>query len=164
MAAKFTTSGQDCLAANRIYVQRRLYRDFCSAFAQRIAALKIGSGLEQGVEIGPLMHERAVSRTRARIDDALRRGARRLIGEALPPGPLFVTPALLVDVVDDALMMREETFAPVAAVTPFDSVEEVVERANATEYGLVAYVVTRDGARMLRLTRKLDFGMMRSTA
>jgi aspartate-semialdehyde dehydrogenase len=160
MAAKFTTSGQDCLAANRIYVQRRLYRDFCSTFAQRIAALKVGSGLEQGVEIGPLMHERAVSRTRVRIDDALRRGARRLIGEAPPPGPLFVTPALLVDVADDALIMREETFAPVAAVTPFDSEEEVVQRANATEYGLVAYVVTRDGARMLRLTRELAFGMI----
>jgi len=158
--AKFATSGQDCLAANRIFVQRRLYREFCVAFARRIATLKVGGGLEEGVDIGPLMHERAVSRTKERIADALTCGARRLIGEAPVPGPLFVPPTLLIDAPDDALVMREETFAPVAAVAPFDTEEEVVRRANATEYGLVAYVVTRDGARMLRMTRALAFGMV----
>jgi aspartate-semialdehyde dehydrogenase len=160
MAAKFATSGQDCLAANRIFVQRALYPAFCSAFALRIAALKVAGGLEEGAEIGPLMHERAVFRTRSRIEDALARGARRLTGEASVPGPLFVAPTLLVDVPDDALIMREESFAPVAAVAPFDTEEEVVRRANATEHGLVAYVVTRDGARMLRMNRALAFGMV----
>jgi aspartate-semialdehyde dehydrogenase len=160
VAAKFATSGQDCLAANRIYVQRALYPAFCSAFAMRIAALKVGSGLVKNIEIGPLMHERAVSRTRVRIEDALARGARRLTGETPPPGPLFVTPTLLVDVPDDALIMREESFAPVAAVALFDTEAEVVERANATEHGLVAYVVTPDGARMLRMRRALAFGMI----
>jgi aspartate-semialdehyde dehydrogenase len=158
--AKFATSGQDCLAANRIYVQRALYPAFCEAFATRIAALKVGSGLEPGVAIGPLMHERAVARTKTRIEDALARGARQLTGRAPAPGPLFVMPTLLVDVPDDALIMREEIFAPVAAVAPFDTEAEVVRRANATEYGLVAYVITRDGARALRLSRSLDFGMV----
>jgi aspartate-semialdehyde dehydrogenase len=160
VAAKFATSGQDCLAANRIYVQRALYPAFCQAFAERIASLKIGGGLEPGVEIGPLMHERAVSRTRQRIEDALARGARRLVGEGRAPGPLFVLPTLLVDVPDEAAIMREEQFAPVACVSPFDTEKEVVERANATEYGLVAYVVTENGARALRLSRALEYGMV----
>ncbi|MDQ0472275.1 NAD-dependent succinate-semialdehyde dehydrogenase [Labrys wisconsinensis] len=160
VGAKFATSGQDCLAANRIYVQRALYPRFCEAFARRVAALKVGSGLEVGIEIGPLMHERAVARTRARITDALARGARQLVGEAPAPGPLFVTPTLLVDVPEEAAIMREEIFAPVAAVASFDTEAEVIERANATEYGLVAYVVTRDGARALRMSRALAYGMV----
>jgi len=160
MAAKFATSGQDCLAANRIYVQRSIYPAFCEAFGKRIAGLKVGPGLEQDTEIGPLMHANAVSKANAQITDALALGARRVTGDAEALGPLFVTPTLLADVPDDALIMREETFAPIAAVTPFDTEEEVVTRANATEYGLVAYVVTENGARALRLGRALEYGMV----
>ena len=160
MAAKFATSGQDCLAANRIYVQRSIYPAFCEAFGKRIAGLKVGPGLEQDTEIGPLMHANAVSKANAQIPDALALGARRVTGDAEALGPLFVTPTLLADVPDDALIMREETFAPIAAVTPFDTEEEVVTRANATEYGLVAYVVTENGARALRLGRALEYGMV----
>ncbi|GLS20444.1 NAD-dependent succinate-semialdehyde dehydrogenase [Labrys miyagiensis] len=160
MAAKFATSGQDCLAANRIYIQRPLYTAFCQALAEKIAALKVGGGLEESVEIGPLMHERAVDRTKKRIGEALAQGARRLVGEGRAPGPLFVKPTLLADVPDEAAIMREEQFAPVACVAPFDSEAEVIERANATEYGLVAYVVTENGARALRLSRALHYGMV----
>lgn len=158
--AKFATSSQDCLAANRIYVQRFLYERFCRAFAERVAALKIGNGLDDGVEIGPLMHEGAVGKARAQVDDALRRGARRLTGEGAVPGPLFLAPTVLADVPEEALIMHEETFAPVAALCPFDTEEEVIARANATEYGLVAYVVTRDGARAERMANALDYGMV----
>ncbi|HZW45912.1 MAG TPA: aldehyde dehydrogenase family protein, partial [Microvirga sp.] len=160
MAAKFATSGQDCLAANRIYVQRSIYPAFCEAFGKRVAGLKVGPGLEQDTEIGPLMHANAVSKANAQITDALALGARRVTGDAEALGPLFVTPTLLADVPDDALIMREETFAPIAAVTPFDTEEEVVTRANATEYGLVAYVATENGARALRLGRALEYGMV----
>jgi aspartate-semialdehyde dehydrogenase len=160
MAAKFATSGQDCLAANRIYVQRAIYPAFCQTFAKRIAALKVGAGLDEGTEIGPLMHANAVAKANEQIADALARGARRIVGETAPLGPLFVTPTLLVDVPDDALIMREETFAPIAAVTCFDTEAEVVSRANATEYGLVAYVVTENGAKSLRLGRSLEYGMI----
>jgi aspartate-semialdehyde dehydrogenase len=160
MAAKFATSGQDCLAANRIYVQRGIYLAFCDAFDQRIAGLKVGPGLETATEIGPLMHANAVAKAQAQVADALKHGARRMTADGGAPGPLFVTPTLLVDVPDDALIMREETFAPIAAVTPFDSEDEVVARANATEYGLVAYVVTENGARALRLGRSLEYGMV----
>jgi aspartate-semialdehyde dehydrogenase len=159
--AKFATSGQDCLAANRIYVQRSIYTRFCEAYAARVEALKVGHGLEPGVEIGPLMHERAVRKVEEQVADALENGARLLIGGGRDPaGPLFYRPTLLVDVPDGAVIMREETFGPVAAVTPFDTEAEVVARANATEYGLVAYVVTENGARQLRMGRALDYGMV----
>jgi aspartate-semialdehyde dehydrogenase len=160
LAAKFATSGQDCLAANRIYVQRSIYKDFCEAYGKRIASLKVGPGLEADTEIGPLMHANAVAKARAQIEDAIARGARRVTGDSASAGPLYVMPTLLTDVPDEALIMKEETFAPVAAVTPFDSEEEVVARANATEYGLVAYVVTENGARALRLGRALEYGMV----
>lgn len=161
VAAKFATSGQDCLAANRIYVQRPLYEEVCRSLTDRIARLKVGPGLGEGVDIGPLMHERGVNKVEAQIADALSKGARLLVGGARhAAGPLFVQPTLLADVPDEALIMREETFGPVAAVTPFDSEDEVVARANATEYGLVAYVVTANGARQLRVSRKLDYGMV----
>ena len=159
--AKFATSGQDCLAANRIYVQRAVYDHFCSAFAMRIEALSVAHGLTEGSDIGPLMHERAVKKVEEQVVDALQRGARCLAGGGRhEAGKLFYRPTLLADVSDDALIMREETFGPVAAVTPFDDEDEVVARANDTEYGLVAYVVTENGARQLRMGRRLDYGMV----
>ena len=159
--AKFATSGQDCLAANRIYVQRGAMPAFVQTFTERIATLKVGAGLDAGVKIGPLMHERAVAKVEAQVVDALRRGGRALVGgKRHAAGSLFFEPTLLVDVPDDALMMREETFGPVAVVIPFDTELEAITRANDTEYGLVAYVVTKDGARQLRLGRALEYGMV----
>ncbi|RUW63735.1 NAD-dependent succinate-semialdehyde dehydrogenase [Mesorhizobium sp. M7A.F.Ca.US.008.03.1.1] len=159
--AKFATSGQDCLAANRIYVQRPIYERFCAAFAKRIETLRTGNGLAEKIDIGPLMHERAVKKVEEQVADALTHGARCLTGgKRHLAGPLFYQPTLLADVTDEALIMREETFGPVAAVTPFDSEDEVIARANATEYGLVAYVVTENGARQQRMGRALDYGMV----
>jgi aspartate-semialdehyde dehydrogenase len=159
--AKFATSGQDCLAANRIYVQRSIYAAFCRAYAERIASLKVGSGLADNVDVGPLMHDRAVAKVEEHVADAMKRGARCLTGgKRHPAGKLFYHPTLLADVPDDALIMREETFGPVAAVTPFENEDEVLTRANDTEYGLVAYVVTENGARQLRIGRALDYGMV----
>ncbi|HWK69022.1 MAG TPA: NAD-dependent succinate-semialdehyde dehydrogenase [Rhizobiaceae bacterium] len=159
--AKFATSGQDCLAANRIYVERPAYEKFCHEFAARIAKLKVAPGLAEDSQIGPLMHERAVRKVEEHVADAIARGARLLAGGTRhPAGPLFFEPTLLADVPPAALIMREETFGPVAAVTPFDSEDEAIARANDTEYGLVAYVVTENGARQLRMGRALDYGMV----
>jgi len=141
-------------------VQRGLYERFCTAFAEKTAALRVGSGLEEGVDIGPLMHAAAKRKAEAQISDALAHGAKRLTPERAMPAPLFLAPAVLADVPDEALIMREETFAPVAAIAPFDSEDEVIARANDTEYGLVAYVVTRDGPRAARLAKALDYGMV----
>lgn len=159
--AKFATSGQDCLAANRIYVQRPIYDRFCAAFARRIEALRTGNGLAPENDIGPLMHERAVNKVEEQVVDAIAHGARCLTGgKRHQAGQLFYQPTLLADVADEALIMHEETFGPVAAVTPFDGEDEVIARANATEYGLVAYVVTENGARQQRMGRALDYGMV----
>jgi aspartate-semialdehyde dehydrogenase len=159
--AKFATSGQDCLAANRIYVQRGIIEAFTARLAKRNAALKVGPGLEPGVEIGPLMHERGVVKVEEQVADAVAHGARLVTGgKRDAAGPLFYQPTLLTDVPDDALIMREETFGPVAAITVFDSEDEVITSANDTEYGLVAYVVTENGARQMRLGRALDYGMV----
>ncbi len=159
--AKFATSGQDCLAANRIYVQRPILDAFNAAFKARIEALHVGAGLEAGSEIGPLMHARAVAKVEEHVADALARGATLLTGGMRhKAGPLFYTPTLLADVPSEALIMHEETFGPVAAVTAFDTEAEVIARANDTEYGLVAYVVTENGARQMRLGRALEYGMV----
>jgi aspartate-semialdehyde dehydrogenase len=160
MAAKFATSGQDCLAANRILVQRSLYPVFCARLAERVAGLKVGNGFTPGVEIGPLMHERAVRRIEQCVAEAIAAGARRLTPVRPKPGPHFVMPALLADVPDETALMREEQFGPIAAVASFDDEAEAIRRANDTEHGLVAYVVTRDGARALRMSRALAFGMV----
>ena len=159
--AKFATSGQDCLAANRIYVQRGLYEAFVGALARRVAELKVGEGFEDGVEIGPLMHERAVAKVEAHVADAVASGARLVAGGGRhAAGPLFFEPTVLADVGDDALIMSEETFGPVAAVAVFDTEAEVIARANATDYGLVAYLVTDDYRRISRMGRALEFGMV----
>lgn len=159
--AKFATSGQDCLAANRIYVQRGIHAAFAEKFAARVKALRVGAGLEDGVDIGPLMHERAVAKAEEHVADAIARGATLLAGgRRNPAGPLFFEPTLLDGVGDDALIMHEETFAPVAGLSVFDDEAEVIARANATEYGLVAYVVTENGRRQQRMGRALDYGMV----
>jgi len=161
MDAKFATSGQDCLAANRIYVQRAILPEFNRRLGARIAALRVGPGLDPETEIGPLMHSRAVEKVAAQVRDAVARGGRVLAGGDVHPDlALAYLPTLVTDAPDEALIHREETFGPVASVLAFDTEAEVIARANDTPYGLVAYVVTRDGARALRLSRALEFGMI----
>lgn len=161
MGAKFATSGQDCLAANRIFVERQIHDEFASRLAERIAALRVGPGLDPATDIGPLIHERACAKVEAQVQDAIARGARLLTGGRRSPGLANAyEPTLLTGVPPDALILKEETFGPVAALLAFDTEAEAVARANDTDYGLVAYVVTHDGARQLRLSRALQFGMI----
>ncbi|MBK0400420.1 NAD-dependent succinate-semialdehyde dehydrogenase [Limibaculum sp. M0105] len=158
--AKFATSGQDCLAANRIMVERPVYNAFCTRFAEATARLSVGRGVDDP-DIGPLMNERALAKQRAHVDDAVAHGARVLTGGAgHPAGPLCFAPTVLADVPADALIWREETFGPVAAIAPFDAEDEAVTRANEGEYGLVAYLHTQDPRRIYRVSRALRFGMV----
>lgn len=160
MKAKWATSGQDCLGVNRIYVERPVHDDFCRRFTEATRRLTIGPGMEDR-DLGPLMNERAVVKQEEHVADALARGARLACGGRRHPlGPLFYEPTVLTGVPDAAKVLREETFGPVAAILPFDSEDEVTARANATEYGLVAYVHTRDPRRIYRLSRALQFGMV----
>lgn len=158
--AKFATSGQDCLGANRIYVQREAYAEFCEKFLAATRALTIGPGSEDP-DIGPLMNDRAVQKQLEQVSDALARGAKLGCGGTRHDlGPLFFAPTLLFDVPDNALIMREESFGPVAPVAPFDDEAEIIERANASEYGLVAYVHSSDPRRIYRMSRALQYGMV----
>lgn len=158
--AKFATSGQDCLGANRIYVERPVYDEFCRRFTQETQNLSLGQGM-QDPDIGPLMNEGAVRKQEEHVADALSKGATLACGGARADlGPLFYQPTVLTDVPDTAAIMREETFGPVAALSPFDGEEEVVARANSTEYGLIAYLHSHDPRRIYRMTRALQFGMV----
>ncbi len=158
--AKFATSGQDCLGANRFLIERSVYAAFCERFAARSAALRIGAGIDDP-DIGPLMNESAVRKQEEHVADALAKGAKLLAGgKRVKPGSLFFAPTVLADVPADALIMREETFGPVAAVAPFDDETEALERANDTEYGLVAYLHTNDARRIYRASRALQYGMV----
>lgn len=161
IGAKFATSGQDCLGANRFFVERSVYAEFCGSFAERTSALTVGRGVDDP-DIGPLMNQAAVAKQQAHVADAVSKGARLLCGGGVIEelGPLFYAPTVLVDVPDDALILSEETFGPVAAIVPFDTEDEVVARANDTEYGLMAYLHTRDPSRIYRMSRSLQFGMI----
>ncbi|GHE00106.1 aldehyde dehydrogenase [Defluviimonas sp. 20V17] len=160
MKAKFATSGQDCLGANRIFVERGIYDAFCARFAEATQALTVGPGMDDP-DIGPLMNEAAVAKQEEHVADALAKGARLVCGGARHPlGPLFYQPTVLADVPEEALILAEETFGPVAAILPFDTEDEVVTRANATEYGLVAYLHSLDPRRIYRVSRALQFGMV----
>jgi aspartate-semialdehyde dehydrogenase len=160
IAAKFATSGQDCLAANRFYVERPLYERFVEAFAARVARLTVGPGAGDP-DIGPLINARAVAKQQAQVADALARGARLIRGgKAHRAGANFFEPTVLADLPEDAAIFREETFGPIAAFAPFEREDEVLARANATETGLVAYLHTSDSARIARMSRALEFGMV----
>ncbi|MCK1493561.1 NAD-dependent succinate-semialdehyde dehydrogenase [Bradyrhizobium sp. 180] len=161
MAAKFATSGQDCLAANRIYVQRGVYDAFVAAFAKAISQLKVGHGLDPKTDIGPMTKASVAHKCLAHIDDALKKGAKAF--STVQKGSLrsnFVPPTLLSDVTEEMVIAREETFGPVAAVLPFSSEEEVVARANANEMGLAGYIYTDNLRRALRLSEQIECGML----
>ncbi|HRP77495.1 MAG TPA: aldehyde dehydrogenase family protein, partial [Aquamicrobium sp.] len=160
VAAKFATSGQDCLAANRFYVERPIYDRFVAAFAEKVKAMHVGPGMSDP-DIGPLIDARTVAKQKAHVADALSRGARLLAGGGVhAAGPLFFEPTVLADVPDDALIFNEETFGPVAAFAPFDDEADVLDKANRTETGLVAYLHTQGDARIARLCDRLEFGMV----
>ncbi len=162
LLAKFRNTGQSCIAANRIYVQRGVADRFIAAFVGRVRAMKVGPGLEPGVEIGPLINAGAVDLALAHIDDARTRGAELRCGGRRVPGlgPAFLEPTVLTGVSAAALGMCDETFGPVAYINVFDTEAEVVARANDTAYGLAAYVFTRDLDRAFRLMEALEAGMV----
>lgn len=159
--AKFATSGQDCLGANRFYIQREVYDDFCTRFVAAVEKLTMGAGMDDP-DIGPLIHDRQIAKQHAHVQDALSKGARLLTGGTVDDtmGPLFFRPTVLRDVTDDCAMMHEETFGPVAGLSVFDTEDEVIARANKSEYGLVAYLHSQDPRRIYRMTRALQCGMV----
>jgi succinate-semialdehyde dehydrogenase/glutarate-semialdehyde dehydrogenase len=159
LAAKFRNTGQSCIAANRIYVQSGIYDRFVPAFVQRVKQLKIGNGLDEGVEIGSLIDGKALAHALGQIEDAQRRGAKILAGgKRWGDRGAFLEPTVLADVREDSTCMFEETFAPVAPIVRFETEAEGIAKANASVYGLSAYAFTNNLDRMFRLAEKLDAG------
>jgi succinate-semialdehyde dehydrogenase/glutarate-semialdehyde dehydrogenase len=159
LMAKFRNTGQSCIAANRVFVERPVYESFLEAFVAKARALKVGDGLEPGVDIGPLFDEAGVVKALEHVEDAVAGGARLLCGGRRMPGKgFFVEPTVLADVPPQSACMREETFAPIAPVCPFDREEDAIEQANASIYGLSAYAFTSNLDRAFRLMEALEAG------
>ncbi len=161
MVAKMRNMGEACTAANRFLVHADVAEEFGSRLAMRMGALKVGRGQDEGVDVGPLIDERAVTSVSELVTDAVHDGARLLVGGKPIDGPgYFYPPTVLVGVPAEARINEVEIFGPVAPITTFTTDDEAIARANATEYGLVSYVYTRDLDRALRVTEALEFGMV----
>lgn len=161
LIAKMRNIGQACTAANRIYVQRGVAGAFTEALTAKLGALHMGRGTQPGVDVGPLIDPDAVAKADRLVTDARKRGATVRLGGEIPDGAgYFYPPSLLTDVPDDSDIMRTEIFAPVAAIASFDTEEEVIARANDSEFGLVAYLYTNDARRGWRVSEQLETGMV----
>jgi succinate-semialdehyde dehydrogenase/glutarate-semialdehyde dehydrogenase len=161
MAAKFRNTGQSCIGANRVLVQAGIYEALAERLVPRMAALRVGAGLEAGVTIGPLIDANAVTKVEAHVADALSRGAKLLHGgQRHALGEQFFEPTLLGDVTGAMRIAKEETFGPVLPLQRFESDDEAIALANDTEFGLAAYLYSRDGARIWRNAARIESGMV----
>ncbi|MEX0751914.1 MAG: NAD-dependent succinate-semialdehyde dehydrogenase [Xanthobacteraceae bacterium] len=161
MIAKMRNMGEACTAANRFFVHEKMQDEFSRKLTERMKQLKMGNGLDDGVNVGPLINAEARKKVTGLVDDAVKKGAKVLTGGKAPDGKgFFYPPTVLADVPDNAELLREEIFGPVASIQTFKSEDEVIKRANDTIYGLVAYLYTRDLARGMRVSEKLEFGMV----
>ncbi|SCW49807.1 succinate-semialdehyde dehydrogenase / glutarate-semialdehyde dehydrogenase [Rhizobium mongolense subsp. loessense] len=161
MVAKMRNAGEACTAANRIYVQSGVHDAFAEKFTQRMAALRVGPGVDADTECGPMITRKAVEKIDRLVADAISRGARALCGGRAPAGRgFFYPPTVLADVSPASDMNHEEIFGPVAPLYRFESEAEVVAAANDTEHGLCAYIYTRDIGRGMRISSKVEAGMI----
>ena len=161
MKAKMRNMGEACTAANRFFVHRSVLAEFSEKFAKKISELRVGDGAVEGTEVGPLIEQKGLDKVESLVADAVSKGARVLTGGHRPEGPgYFYTPTVLTDVPLTADLMNTEIFGPVAAITAFDSEDEVIRLANDTEWGLVGYVFTESMNKALRFSADLEVGMV----
>lgn len=161
--SRFRNAGQTCICTNRLLVQRSIAHDFTERVAERAGRLRVGNGLEDGVDVGPLIDRSALARVEAHQADAIERGSRVVTGGVRVgdlPGGLFYAPTVIDRVTPSALVAREETFGPVLPIIEFGDEDEALRIANATPYGLAAYAYTRDLARAFHVAERLDYGIV----
>ena len=161
MATKYRNMGQTCVCANRFLVQDSVYEEFTAKLSRSVSGLKVGNGMEAGIQQGPLIDMRAVEKVEAHISDAVGKGARVVVGgkrHAL--GGTFFEPTVLVDVTTDMAVTREETFGPVAPLFRFETEEQAIQMANDTEFGLASYFYSRDIGRVWRVSDGLEYGII----
>ncbi|MBY0160027.1 NAD-dependent succinate-semialdehyde dehydrogenase [Paenibacillus lautus] len=162
ISSKFRNGGQTCVCANRVYVQEGIAEKFAAKFSELVKQLKVGSGMEKGVDIGPLINREAVDKVVRQIKDAKEKGGIVLAGgHALHElGPNYVEPTVIMNATDDMECMNEETFGPLAPITTFETIDEAVQRANNSPYGLAAYVFTQNLGEAVRIAESLDYGIV----
>ncbi|MDW4525875.1 NAD-dependent succinate-semialdehyde dehydrogenase [Rossellomorea marisflavi] len=159
VASKYRNAGQTCVCTNRIYVHESIVDEFTEKYVAEVKKLKVGNGLDEGVDIGPLIDDRAVDKVKKHIEDAVGKGAEIATGGSVKEG-LFFEPTVLTGVTDDMLCMSEETFGPLAPITTFKTEEEAVDRANDSIYGLAAYVFTENISRGIAICEQLEYGIV----
>jgi len=161
MLAKMRNLGEACTAANRIYVHEAVAAEFTRRLSERMSALTVGDGTDPKVDVGPLVNADTRDKVAAFVADALSKGARLECGGEIPPGKgFYYPPTVLSHVPESADCVHDEIFGPVAAIQTFSDEEDVIRRANATEYGLVAYVFSQDFKRALQVCERLEYGMV----
>ncbi|CAF3512475.1 hypothetical protein SNK03_000988 [Fusarium graminearum] len=162
ITSKFRSSGQTCVCANRIYVQRGIYDEFVSKFTEKVKSFNVGHGFDQGVTHGPLIHDKAIEKVEAHVKDAEKKGGKVTIGgkRLSDLGSNFYAPTVIRDMTPEMDMASQETFGPVAGLFPFETEEEVVKMANNTEVGLAGYFFSRDLERVHRIAEALEVGMV----
>ena len=161
VASKYRNAGQTCVCANRIFVQSGIYDRFAERLAEVVSGMKVGNGLEQDTKIGPLIEEKAVAKVEEHVADALAKGGKVVLGGKRRDGAgSFYMPTVITGVRADMLAMREETFGPVAPLMKFQTDDEVVRLANATEFGLASYFYSRDVQRVWRIAEALESGIV----
>jgi succinate-semialdehyde dehydrogenase/glutarate-semialdehyde dehydrogenase len=165
IASKYRNAGQTCVCANRFFVQRGVYEEFALKLRLAVERLKVGSGLDAGTEIGPLIDDAAVEKVQAHVDDAISKGAKLATGGRLAElgsgySKRFYLPTVLDGFTSEMLLSHEETFGPVSPLRAFEHEDEAVTLANDSRYGLAAYFYTRDASRLLRVAERLDYGIV----
>jgi len=161
LLAKLRNGGEACTSANRFYVHASVAAEFSSKLAERVGAMKVSRGTEDGAQIGPIINEKGRAKIADLVDDAVSRGATVLTGGSRVDGPgYFFSPTVLGDVPLGSRLLKEEIFGPVAPVTTFDTEEEAVALANDAEFGLISYAYTASTSRALRLAERLETGML----
>ncbi len=162
IASKFRSSGQTCVCANRLYIQSGIYDSFATKVAEKVKAFKVGNGYEEGVTHGPLIHDRAISKVDAHVQDAVKHGGKVLIGgQKLPDlGENFYQPTVIRDMNSSMQLAQDETFGPVAGLFKFETEAEVIELANAADVGLAGYFFSKDIQRVYRVAEALEVGMI----
>lgn len=161
IASKFRNSGQTCICTNRFYVHEKIYESFTKKLAHAIQQLKVGNGLEDNIQIGPLINQSAIKKVEKHIADALEQGAELISGGKIHDlGGNFFQPTLLKNCSAKMLISREETFGPVAALFKFSDEKEAIDLANATEYGLAAYFYAQHVDRVIHVAQQLDYGIV----
>lgn len=161
LISKYRNAGQTCICLNRLYVQKSIKKEFEEILKKKVAVLKIGNGLDESTEIGPLIDQSAYEKVQDQVNDAIEKGAEVILGGKLDQeGTLFYQPTLLTNVTSEMVITNEETFGPVCPIYEFDTEEEVIALANNTNYGLAAYYYTSDLGKAIRVGEKLEYGIV----